>query len=173
MSIKEVNVILVGMPGAGKSTVGVILAKMMSLGFVDTDLLIQTAQNRSLQDIVDKDGHMALRRIEEAVILSLDISNHVIATGGSAVYSHAAMTHLKSGGLSVFLNVDLPTIESRVRDIDTRGLARSPGQGLGDLFEERCPLYERYADVTVDCSGLTQEEVCAAILKKIKVSQLT
>lgn len=161
------------MPGAGKSTVGVILAKLTSRGFVDTDLMIQTAQACSLQDIVDNDGHMALRSIEEDVILRMNISDHVIATGGSAVYSHAAMTHLKSCGITVFLNVDLLTIQSRVLDFHKRGLAKRPGQSLSDLFEERCPLYAKYADITVDCSGLTHEEACGKIIDELKVSRLT
>jgi len=173
MATEKSNIILIGMPGAGKSTVGVILAKATSKDFVDTDLLIQIAQARPLQEIVDNDGHMALRRIEEKVVLSINGHNLVIATGGSAVYSDAAMKHLKRNGLAVFLDADLNTLQSRIRDFDTRGLAKRPEQDLADLFMERYPLYDGYADVTVDCSGLTHEEVCAAILKNIKVSQLT
>src|SRR5512139_586368 len=101
------NLVLIGMPGAGKSTVGVILAKQTSREFVDTDLLIQTLQERTLQDIVDTDGYAVLRKIEEDVLLGLSVQNHVIATGGSAVYSDRAMAHLKSGGLVIFLDVDL------------------------------------------------------------------
>src|SRR5512136_2949872 len=102
------------MPGSGKSTVGVILAKLTSLGFADTDVLIQTSEGRSLQEIVDTDGYMALRKIEEEILLRLDCCNHVIATGGSAVYSHSAMEHLKPGGFVVFLDVDMATLESRI-----------------------------------------------------------
>jgi shikimate kinase len=167
MSGEKDNIILIGMPGAGKSTVGVILAKLTSRDFMDTDLLIQISERRPLQEIVDRDGHMALRRIEEDVILSLDCRRHVIATGGSAVYSDPAMAHLRSIGIIVFLDLELDTLQSRIRDFDTRGLAKRPGQGLKDLFEERLPLYNRYADVTVDCSGLTQEEVGAAIIREI------
>ena len=155
------------MPGSGKSTVGVILAKLTSRDFVDTDVLIQVSQSRTLQHIVDTQGYMALRKIEEDVLLDLNCRNHVIATGGSAVYSPAAMTHLKSNGVAVFLDVDLPTLKSRVSDVNTRGLVKRPDQSFADLFDERWPLYTRYADLTVKCSDLTQEAVCAQIIKKI------
>ncbi len=156
------------MPGAGKSTVGVILAKLTSRDFIDTDVLIQISQGRLLQDIVDTEGHMALRRIEEDILLGLHCDHHVIATGGSAVYSPVAMKHLKSNGIIVFLDVDLPTLESRVQDFDTRGLAKRPDQSFSDLFEERIVLYRKYADVTIDCMGLSQEEVCAQIIRRGK-----
>lgn len=155
------------MPGAGKSTVGVILAKQTSRAFVDTDVVIQTSQGRTLQQIVDTDGYIALRKIEEEVLLGLSVRNHVVATGGSAVYSDRAMSHLKAGGRVVFLDVDLATLESRVRDFRTRGLAKRPDQDLLDLFRERYALYVKYADVTVHCAGLTHEEVCRHILARL------
>jgi len=167
------NIVLIGMPGSGKSTVGVILAKLTSRDFIDTDVLIQISQGRLLQDIIDTEGYMALRRIEEVILLGLQCYNHVIATGGSAVYSHAAMEHLKSNGIVVFLDVDLSTLESRIRDFDTRGLAKRPDQSLSELFEERAILYRKYADVTVDCVDLFQEEVCAQIIKRIKTRKPT
>jgi shikimate kinase len=162
------NIILIGMPGSGKSTVGVILARLTARDFVDTDVLIQTQQGRTLQDIVDRDGYLALRGIEENVILKLDCRDHVIATGGSAVYSPAAMAHVKSHGIAVFLHVDLPTLRSRVDDYDTRGLAKRLDQSLDDLFTERFALYRKYADITVDCIGLTHEEVCARIIRELE-----
>jgi shikimate kinase len=162
------NLILVGMPGAGKSTVGVILAKQTSRNFVDTDVLIQTSQERTLQDIVDTDGYAVFRKIEEDVLLGLSVQNHVIATGGSAVYSDRAMAHLKSDGLIIFLDVDSPTLESRVHDFGTRGLAKRPNQDLADLFHERFTLYTKYADLTIKCAGLTQEEVCARIIDQAR-----
>ncbi|MFZ7126560.1 MAG: shikimate kinase [Desulfobacterales bacterium] len=159
------NFVLIGMPGSGKSTVGVLLAKETTRNFIDTDVLIQTAQGRSLQEIVDSDGHMALRRIEEETILALSCRNHVIATGGSAAYSHSAMLHLKAGGRIVFLEVDLGVLESRIRNFDTRGLAKRPGQSFADLYEERYALYRNYADVTIDCSHLNQDQVCEQIIR--------
>jgi shikimate kinase len=110
---------------------------------------------------------MALRRIEEEILLGLDCQNHVIATGGSAAYSHAAMTHLKSDGLIVFLDADLPTLESRINDFDKRGLAKRPEQSFAELFEERFALYVMYADVNVKCAGLTQEAVCAEMINQL------
>jgi shikimate kinase len=156
------------MPGAGKSTVGVMLAKQTSRGFVDTDLLIQTAQQRTLQDIVDTNGYLALRKIEEDVLLGLTIRNCVIATGGSAVYSDRAMTHLKSDGLVVFLDLDVHTLESRIPDFRTRGLAKRPDQDFADLFHERFSLYTKYADITIVCAGLTQWEVCSKIIDRTR-----
>ncbi len=155
------------MPGSGKSTIGVILAKLTSRSFVDTDVLIQAQEGRSLQDIVDQEGYMALRSIEEKVILGLDCRNHVIATGGSAVYSPAAMTHLKKDGFVVFLNVCLDTIKARVRNVDTRGLAKRQDQSIDDLFAERYVLYRKYADVTIDCTDGAQEDACARIIGEL------
>jgi shikimate kinase len=161
------NIILVGMPGSGKSTVGVILAKLLSRNFIDTDILIQTSEQRTLQDIVDKQGYMALRRIEERILLSLDCEAHVIATGGSAVYSQSGMERLRANGIVVYLQVDLPNLESRVRDLTTRGLAKRPDQTFADLYEERTSLYSRYADLTIGCNELTHEEVCTRIIDQL------
>ena len=168
MTRKLSNLVLIGMPGSGKSTIGVILAKKTSRDFVDTDLLIQTSQERNLQDIVDHEGYAALRNIEERALLDLYVHNHVIATGGSAVYSNQAMAHLKSGGLVIFLDVDLATLESRIPDFSTRGLAKRPEQSLSELFDERFGLYAKHADITIKCGRLHHEEVCARIIKEIE-----
>jgi len=155
------------MSGAGKSTVGVILAKRTSRDFVDTDVLIQTSQGRTLQDIVDTDGYTMLRKIEEDALLGLCVQNHVVATGGSAAYSDQAMTHLKSDGVIILLDVDLVTLESRISDFSTRGLAKRLDQSFAELFDERFALYTKHADITIKCAGLTQEDVCARIIEEI------
>jgi len=161
------NIVLIGMPGAVKSTVGVILAKQTAREFIDTDLLIQAAEERSLQTIADRDGYLALRAIEERILLSLNVTHHVVATGGSAAYSSAAMDHLRRHGIVVFLHLPLDELRERVRDFATRGIARAPEQSFADLYEERFPLYAKYADVTIACQGLNQEQVSEAIRRRI------
>jgi len=161
------SIVLIGMPGAGKSTIGILLAKLTCRSFVDTDVLIQSQEGRPLQKIVDTQGHLALRAIEEQVIIGHGCMGCVIATGGSAVYSPAAMAHLKRHGMVVFLDADLQTLESRVLDLGTRGLAKRPDQSFRDLFHERVPLYRKYADITIDCSDRTHEEVCGLIIEAL------
>jgi len=161
------NIVLIGMPGSGKSTVGVILAKLTGRAFLDTDLLIRTAAGKPLQEIINNEGYLALRRIEEEVLLGITCRGHVIATGGSAAYSEKAMAHLKSDGVVVFLDADIATLESRIRNFARRGLAKRADQTFADLFAERLPLYRAYADITVSCAGLSHEEVCARIMDRL------
>ena len=168
MNKETCNIILIGMPGSGKSTVGVKLAEMLSYEFVDTDVLIEALQGRSLQDIVNQEGHMALRKIEEEFLLSFDFSKHVVATGGSAVYSQPAMEHLKTNGVITFLDVDLETLKSQIHNFGERGIARRPGQSLEDLYNERFPLYVRTADITIHSARLTPEEVCEKIVNQLE-----
>jgi shikimate kinase len=153
------------MPGAGKSTVGVVLAKRTSRDFVDTDVLIQTSEGRTLQDIVDVDGYLELRKIEERLLLELELENCVIATGGSAAYSEPAMKHLAEDGTIVFLDAGIDTLKQRVGDYSQRGLAKRDDQSFEDLFEERFALYNRYSDITIDCGVLSQEQVCEMIVE--------
>jgi len=152
------NVVLIGMTGVGKSTVGVLLAKALSRDFVDTDVLIQRAEGRRLQDILNEEGLDRFLQIEERHVLALAIDNAVISTGGSVVYSEAAMAHLKRGATVVYLSLPLADLEKRVTDMDSRGIAIAPGQSFAELYRERMVLYQRYADVTVDCRGLNQDE---------------
>ena len=165
---QETNIVLIGMPGSGKSTVGIILAKMTSRDFIDTDVLIQVSQGKSLQTIVDNDGYLVLRQIEEKELLALNCRNHVIATGGSAVYGPKAMAHLKSNGIIVFIDVDLHTLESRITDYKSRGLAKPPNQSFEELFEERLKLYKQYADITIHATNLSQEQVCEEIITELR-----
>ncbi len=144
------SVVLIGMPGAGKSTVGVLLAKALGFDFIDTDLLIQLREHRTLQEILDSDGYQHLRAIEAEVLLALEPDGMVIATGGSAVYSERAMRHLKAHGPAVFLDVPLDVLRRRVGDLGCRGIAGPPGSTFESLAAERIPLYRRYADIVVD-----------------------
>ena len=167
MTQAQSNLVLIGMPGSGKSTIGVILAKHTSRDFIDTDLLIQSSQQKSLQDIVDSSGYIVLRKIEEEILLGLSLQNHVIATGGSAAYSEPAMTHLKSNGILIFLDVDFATLEARICDFKSRGIAKRPDQSFAELFDERFILYTRYADIVIRCDGLSHEQVCERIIEEI------
>jgi len=157
------GVILVGMPGAGKSTLGVMLAKELGLDFLDTDVSIQVHEERTLQDIMDSEGYMKLREIEETVLLKTDARGKVISTGGSAVYSDAGMMHLKEQGTVIFLNVTLDELRRRIHNFDTRGIARRPEQSFEELFEERCALYNKYSDIHFDCNDKTPAEILDAI----------
>lgn len=163
------NIILVGMPGSGKSTVGVILAKRLGLDFLDTDILIQKTAKRTLQEIVDQEGHLVLRKMEEQALLGIACRNHVIATGGSAVYSDPSMRHLRENGIIVFLHADLAALQNRVWNYETRGIAKRPEQSLQDLFAERMVLYEKYADITVHGSHLNHDQVCEAIFTQLQL----
>lgn len=161
------NLVLIGMPGSGKSTVGVVLAKRTSHDFVDTDLVIQSVEHRSLQNILDSEGYMKLREIEARVLQTLNLENHVISTGGSAVYSDAAMTHLKQNGTAVYLDVSLDTLRRRITDYETRGIAKRPDQSFDELFEERTRLYRKYADLVVKGDGMSQDDVCNHIIAEL------
>ncbi len=161
------NIILIGMPGAGKSTVGVVLAKSLGMQFIDTDILIQERTGRMLQQILDEDGPDAFKRIEEETILSLHPSRAVIATGGSVICSEAAMAHLKSEGLVVYLEIPYDEMTKRLRNITTRGIVLLPGQSLREMYDERVPLYEKYADLTVACSGEDLESVVGNVIEAL------
>lgn len=155
------------MPGAGKSTIGVILAKLTMRSFVDTDIVIQQTTGESLQTTVNTRGYEVLRQIEEDCLVNLDVQNHVISTGGSAVYSAAGMAELKRNGNVIFLDVDLATLEARIDNYTTRGLAKPADQSFDEMFAERNRLYRQYADITVPCINLTPEAVCQWIIETL------
>ena len=159
------NIVLIGMPGAGKSTVGVVLAKAAALEFVDTDLLIQKQTGRKLQDIIDRDGIDAFIKTEGEIISALDCRDCVIATGGSAVFSEKAMKNLSCDGIIVLLDVPLSEIKRRIDNITTRGIAMKAGETLETVYKERLPLYKKYADLTVTCEHT--EQTAARILNSL------
>jgi shikimate kinase len=157
------NIILIGMPGAGKSTVGVLLAKRLGYHFVDTDLILQTRQLGRLQEIIAREGMERFKELEADTLCSLEVSHSVVATGGSAVYSARAMDRLRALGKLVFIDIPLEELLTRVHDMDTRGLVIGPGESYQQLYLERQPLYAKYAEVTIPGGGMTVEAVAAAI----------
>lgn len=162
------NIILIGMPGSGKSTVGVVLAKIIGFGFVDSDLLIQEQEGRLLPEIMEEEGVDGFIAIENRVNRNIEEKNHVIATGGSAIYGAEAMEHLREIGTVVYLKWTLEEIAERLGDLKERGVVLKDGQGLSQLYEERCPLYEKYAHVTVECSETSVEELAQKIIEAVK-----
>lgn len=163
------NIILIGMPGAGKSTIGVLLAKSLLMDFVDTDLLIQKKYKTSLCDIINSKGIEEFLKIENDVISSWSFLNCIIATGGSAVYGDEAMKKLKKDGITVYLKLLPEEIEKRINNIHTRGIAMKEGTSIAELYCERAPLYEKYADIIIDCAGLTPEQCVDAIAEKFRL----
>lgn len=157
------NVILIGMPGSGKSSVGVVLAKAMGFRFVDADLLIQEQEGALLQDILDEKGTEAFLDLEGDVLASLDCTRTVIAPGGSCVCRGYAMEHLRALGTVVYLDLSLEDVTSRIHNLSTRGIALQPGQTLADVYAYRVPLYEQYAHLTVKAGGQTLTETVQAI----------
>ncbi len=162
------NIILIGMPGAGKSTIGVLLAKTMLMSFTDTDLLIQKKYSSSLCDIINSKGIEEFLKIENDVICEEDFENSIVATGGSAVYGDEAMKNLKENGIVVYLKLSPAELEKRINNIHTRGIAMKEGTTIEELYEERAALYEKYADITVECSALTPEQCVDEINRLIK-----
>lgn len=157
------NIILIGMPGVGKSTIGVILAKVLGADFVDSDLVIQHACNKRLKDIISDDGLDGFLHVEEEINCTISPEHAVIATGGSVVYGPKAMEHFKEIGTVVYLRIDYKHLKKRLGDLDERGVAHRPDQTLRDLYEERCVLYEKYADITIDETDLNIERTVKAL----------
>lgn len=162
------NIILIGMPGCGKSTVGVVLAKRLGFRFVDTDLIIQEQSGRLLQEIIDSFGSEALLQLEEDVLSGWVGDNTVVATGGSAVYSDKGMAHLRKDGAAVYIKLGLEQVEKRLSNLPTRGVAGAEDHSLAELYNERTPLYERYADIVVDADSQTIEQTIDAVYNSVK-----
>ena len=157
------NIILIGMPGCGKSTVGVILAKIMGYRFLDSDLLIQEKENKLLSEIIACEGLDGFNIIENRVNASIDVNRSVIATGGSVVYGKDAMEHFKKIGIIVYIRLPYEEIANRLGDLTKRGVSIKDGQTLLDLYNERVPLYEKYADIIIDENGMTIPETALTI----------
>ncbi len=167
------NIVLIGMPACGKSTIGVLLAKSLGFTFTDTDLIIQQREGRLLQEIIDTDGLDAFCIAEERAILSVaDVGDTVIATGGSAVYSRTAMLHLKQHGLAYYLALPEKEIEKRLYNITSRGIAMRRGETIEEVFARRRALYEEYGDIKVDCGGKTMEEIVSEITDCHRAAEL-
>ncbi len=162
------NIILIGMPAAGKSTVGVLVAKYTLSEFIDTDLLIQARHKAPLADLIEEGGENAFLALEEDVLCSVEAKRAVIATGGSAIYSRRGMEHLHTIGTVVYLKITEEEIYSRIGNLTTRGVILHGSTGLDGIYRERCPLYEAAADVTVDCTGRTTAECAAAVVEAVK-----
>ena len=168
MNNHKTNIVLTGMPASGKSTVGVILAKVLGMKFVDTDLYIQEREKALLSEIINNKGVDAFLRCEEEALLSLDTDNTVIATGGSAIYSDFGMKHLSKNALIIYLKVRKDVLLSRLNDINERGVVLKNGQTLDDMYDERILLYEKYADMVIDEDQLTIEETVGKITEILK-----
>ena len=162
------NIVLIGMPGVGKSTVGVILAKVLGYQFIDADLVIQQQEGRLLHEIIEEEGTEGFIQVENRVNASLSASHAIIATGGSVVYGKEAMEHLREIGTVVYLEVSFPVLEKRLADIKGRGVVLKEGQNLYDLYLERTPLYEYYADIRISETGLDIEQTVEQIVSQLQ-----
>lgn len=161
------NIILIGMPGCGKSTVGVVLAKRLGYNFLDSDLLIQAQTGKLLHEIIEEKGIEGFLDIENRVNSEINVNRTVIATGGSTVYGSEAMEHLSKTGTVIFLSLSLSSLSRRLGDLNKRGVTIKKGQTLKDLYLERLPLYEKYADLTIDCSRKSVRLITEEIMKNI------
>jgi len=162
------NIILIGMPGSGKSTIGVVLAKVLGYDFIDSDLLIQKATNRLLWQIMDEDGIDGFNKVEEEVNSSIEATNSVIATGGSAVYGEKAMKHLGDIGTIIYLDVSYQTLKNRLGDLKKRGVVLKPNQTLKDLYIERLTLYKKYAHITINADHMNIPQTIDSIVNALK-----
>lgn len=161
------NIILIGMPGAGKSTVGVVLAKKMGYCFVDSDLVIQEKTKKLLHEIIREEGLQGFLEVENQINASLEVDNAVVATGGSVIYGSEAMEHLNEIGTVVYLRLSCRTIARRLGDLHERGVALKKGQTLESLYQERIPYYEKYADITINCERKSIRRIVEEIAERM------
>ena len=161
------NIILIGMPGVGKSTLGVLLAKTLGMTFLDTDLVIQEQEGALLRDLIADRGIEGFLDLEGEVCAHLQAHRTVVATGGSVVYRSQAMAHLRELGTVVYLKIPVEALAARLSNLDNRGVPMKPGQTIADLYRYRQPFYEKYADITVDTAGKSLEDTCSAVLKAL------
>ncbi len=162
-ALKYDNIVLIGMPTAGKSTVGVILAKILGMDFIDTDIIIQKREGLKLRQIIEEQGVDGFLTVEENALLSTDVHNSVIATGGSAVYSRAAMEHLGKDSVIIYLKVEHEELKKRLSDAKARGVVLRPGESIDDMFAARSKLYAEFADITISEEGYSIEDTIHAI----------
>lgn len=162
------NVILIGMPSCGKSTIGVVLAKALGYRFIDSDLLIQDKENRLLCEIIEEDGLEEFNKIENEVNASINLDHSVIATGGSVIYGKEAMNHLRTIGKVIYLKLSYEEIEDRLGDLTSRGVSIKEGQTLKELYDERTPLYEKYADIIISTESLSIRDTVGLIKKQLR-----
>ena len=167
MDLTDKNIVLIGMPGVGKSTVGVLLAKALGRYFLDTDVFIQAIQQRCLQEIIDSDGLETFCKVEAEYVACIDLTNAVIATGGSVVYSETAMRMLTAHSVIVHLDLPVAQIEERLANLNTRGVVIEPGQTIRSLYDQRQPLYRRYAQITLDCIDKSHDQIVTELVETL------
>lgn len=161
------NIVLIGMPGAGKSTIGVLLAKAISYDFMDTDLVIQNQVKKRLFEIINEQGIDAFLKLENEVLSNIKVENTIISTGGSAIFGEDAMKNLSDNGIVVYIKLTCEEIIKRVNNIKTRGIVMKNGKTLEDVYNERVPYYEKYADIVIETDGLTIEESVSMLVERI------
>lgn len=166
------NIVLIGMPGCGKSTIGVVLAKMLGMDFLDSDVFIQNNEKRKLQEIINEYGNEKFLEIEKENLLKINVDNTVIATGGSVVLKDEVMEHLKKNGKCVFIDVPYRILKKRIFNLDTRGIAMKKGQTIRDVYNERLPFYKKYADVTIKSGNEDRNETIKKTIEIIKKNNL-
>ncbi|WDE97071.1 shikimate kinase [Lentisphaera profundi] len=168
---RKSNIVMVGMPGAGKSTIGVLLAKETSFDFLDVDVYIQGQEHRRLQEIIDLEGIEVFKGLEEKYLCQIDSDGVIVSTGGSAIYSSKGIQSLSQKGLIIFLKINMQTLEDRLGDFSTRGVVIAPGQTFEELFAERNSLYSAAADLVIECDGKTQDQLVDDIVAKVFIGK--